>query len=77
MPRFYFDVRLDDQPWSEDEVGNRFDGSERAKREAIAFLAEAAKDYLHQHDRIEVRVRDSQPEPVLILALSLTTNDRA
>ena len=30
MPRFYFDKRLDDAPWSEDKVGDHLAGPDKA-----------------------------------------------
>ena len=34
MPRFYFDKRLDDAPWSEDKVGDHLAGPDKAGTEA-------------------------------------------
>jgi len=76
MPRFYFDKRLDDAPWSEDKVGDHLAGPDKAGTEALEILREVARDHLHQRTRIAVRVRDDHPVPLLTLTLSLTAERR-
>ena len=76
MPRFYFDKRLDDEPWSEDTVGDQLAGPDKARIEALEILREVARDHLHQRTRIAVRVRDDDPVPLLTLTLSLSTERR-
>ena len=73
---FYFDKRLDDEPWSEDKVGDRLAGPDKARTEALEILREVDRDHLHQRTRIAVRVRDDDPAPLLTLTLSLSTERR-
>src|SRR5689334_22751605 len=61
MPRFYFDKRLDDEPWSEDTVGGPLAGPDKARTEALEIIREVARDHLHHRTRIAVRVRDNEP----------------
>ena len=35
--RYLFDIRFDDQPWSEDDTEDDFDSAERAREEAVAL----------------------------------------
>ena len=76
MPRFYFDKRLDDEPWFVDRVGDQLAGPDKARMEALEIIKEVARDHLHQRTRIAVRVRDNDPMPLLTLTLSLSTERR-
>jgi hypothetical protein len=60
MLKFYFDLRYDDEPWSDDETGNDFAGVEEARLEAIELMAEITKDKLREYWRIAIRARNDQ-----------------
>ncbi len=77
MPRFYFDIRYDGEPWSEDPDGTDLSGIEEARREAVALMAGIVKDHLRDYWQIAIRVRDEQPTPVLALALSMGAEERS
>ena len=72
MPLFHFDVRYNDEPWSDDETGTELDAAGMARAEASL-----AKEQLRQNNAIAVRIRDGDPEPILILSLSLRAEERA
>jgi hypothetical protein len=76
MPRYFFDLRYDEQPWSEDDQGDELDSPEAAHVEAVALAAELAKDRLRKHRQIAVRVRNDESEPLLFLTVSLTSKER-
>ena len=73
--RYLFDIRFDDQPWSEDDTEDDFDSAERAREEAVALMAEIVADRLRTYWQISVRVRHHEPEPLLILSLSMTAQE--
>ena len=77
MPRYHFDLRYDDEPWSEDPDGIDLDGPEQARLEALALAGDIAREQVPQHWRMSVRVRDGQPEPLLIVDLSVTRKERS
>ena len=70
MPRFYFDVR-DDEDLVRDDQGVEFSDIEAARSEAAVALAEMARDVLSRSPRrrmaIEVR---TEGEPLLRLSLA-------
>jgi hypothetical protein len=76
MPRYHFDLRYDEEPWSEDPEGLDLDGPEQARVEALDLAGSIAKEKVRQHWRISVRVRDSSPEPLLLVELSVTEKER-
>jgi hypothetical protein len=73
MPRFFFDLRYDSEPWSADESGGTICESRQAARvEAVTLVAEIAKDEASRHRKIAVSVRDrSSPEPLVTVTLSV------
>ena len=72
MPRFYFDLRYEDEPWSEDPEGSDIESKESARVEALELAAEIAKDQVRWHRQIAIRVRDDGPEPVVTVTLAVT-----
>ena len=76
MPRYHFDLRYDDQPWSEDPDGLDLDGPEQARLEALTLAGDIAQEQVRQHWRISVRVRDALPEPLLTVDLTFTKTNR-
>ena len=76
MPRYHFDLRYDEEPWSDDPEGIDLDGPEQARVEALDLAGSIAKEQVRNHWRISVRVRDSVPEPLLQVELSVTKKDR-
>ncbi len=77
MPLFHFDVRYSDEPWSDDETGTELAAAGMARAEALDLLASLAKEQLRQNNAIAVRIRHGDPEPILILSLSLRAEERA
>ena len=70
MPRYRFDLRYDDEPWSEDDTeGSDCESAAVARRDAVQLVAEIAKDEVWRHRSIAVRVRDDGPEPVVTVTL--------
>jgi hypothetical protein len=76
MPRFYFDVQYDSEPWSPDSDCADLASKEEARAEAVALMAGLVKDCLRRYWQIAVRVRDDQPTPVLTLTLSMDADER-
>jgi hypothetical protein len=71
MPLFYFDVR-DGEKFTVDEQGRDCKGIEGARDQAMARLAERAKDVLPGpvRRRLAIEVRDDNAkEPMLVIAL--------
>ncbi len=77
MPRYYFDVRYGDLPWSEDKQGDKLAGLDEARSEAREILVEAARDHMREHGEIAVRVRDHRLKPLLVLKLSISVEERS
>jgi hypothetical protein len=77
MPLFHFDVQYDDESWSDDQEGTELADAEAARREALDLIAEMAKEKLREHQQLSVRIRDGDPEPVLILTLGLRAEERS
>ncbi len=77
MSRFYFDLRYDGGPWSNDPDGIDLAGIDEARSEAVALMAGIVKDHLREYWQIAIRVRDDQPAPVLALALSMEAEERS
>ncbi len=77
MPRYYFDLRYDGDPWSNDPDGIELPGHEKARSEAVALMAGIVKDHLRHYQQIAIRVRDEQPTPVLALVLSMSVEERS
>ncbi len=74
MPKFHFDVRYDDEAWSEDEEEIDF-ASLEARSEAIELMAGLTADKLREEWRLMIRVRNDQHTPLLTLTLSLKAED--
>ena len=71
MPQFHFDVRYDDEAWSEDEEEFDFASLEEARSEAIELMAGLAANKLREYRTLMIRVRNDQRTPLLTLTLSL------
>jgi hypothetical protein len=72
MPRYYFDLSYDDEPWSEDPEGVELASKEQARIEAVELAAAVTKEQARSHRKIEVRARDDGPEPIVIVTLSVS-----
>ena len=77
MPVFHFDVRYDDEEWSDDPDGLELNGIDEARIEALDLARGLAKEHILGCREIAIRVRDGQPEPVIIVRLSMTAQERA
>ena len=77
MPRYYFDLRYDGDPWSNDPDGIDLAGVDEARSEAVALMAGIVRDKLREYWQIAIRVRDDQPTPVLALSLSMKADERS
>jgi hypothetical protein len=67
VPRFYFDF-YDDDGTGTDEVGEDFPSVEDARKEAMAAIGEAARDFSRNEDRLTIRVRDSSGQVLEVSA---------
>lgn len=76
VPRYYFDVSHDDQPWSSDHVGDKLPGPDETGAEALEIISEAAQDFLRSQSQVAVRVRDGQTSPLMVLTLTLGSEIR-
>jgi len=76
MPRFYFDLQYDSEPWSPDPDGTDLASPQEARAEAVALMAGVVQDHLREYWQIAIRVRDDQPTPVLTLMLSMNSQER-
>ncbi len=72
MPRYYFDIRYDDEPWSPNEDGVELVSRHLARAEALDLIGELAKDEVQRHRLIAVGVRDHGSDYFLEVALSIT-----
>ncbi len=63
MPRYYFDIRYDDEPWSHDQDGATLVDQNEARAEAFELVGVLAKEQVRRHGRIAVRVREGEGEP--------------
>ena len=77
MPKFHFDVRYDDEAWSEDEEEIDFASLEEARSEAIELMAGLTADNLREYRRLMIRVRNDQRAPLLTLTLSMKAEEQS
>jgi hypothetical protein len=70
MPRFHFDVRLGTEPWFADEDGVVLKSLDEARQAAVSLALSLAQES-HPAEELEVRVRDSAPEPLCGVRLTL------
>jgi hypothetical protein len=70
MPRFHFDVRFGTKPWSDDSDGLELAGLDEARQAAVSLALSLAQES-HPAEDLEVRVRDSAPEPLCGVRLTL------
>ena len=77
MPRFYFDV-IDNGRITRDEEALELTDFQHARNQALAALADMAKDELPDGDHREfvIEVRDGGPEPLLRASLALKVEKR-
>jgi hypothetical protein len=75
MPKYHFDVRYDDEAWSEDEEENDFASLEEARSEAIELMAGLTASKLREYWRLMIRVRNDQRTPLLTLTLALKAEE--
>jgi hypothetical protein len=75
MSLFYFDVKINDQPWSEEQDGRELPGADEARRSALELIRRQAKGGLPNASRIWIRVRDGSPEPLMNVSFSLAVED--
>jgi hypothetical protein len=71
MPRYYFDIRYDDEPWSDDQDGVDLVGRTEARAEALDLIAGLAKEQVGLHWRVSVRVRDYEPFSTVTLSVDV------
>jgi hypothetical protein len=77
MPKFFFDLRYDDEPWFDDTEGSELASLEEARSEAVELMAETTKDKLRSYWKISIRLRDDQRTPLLTLILSMRAEDES
>jgi hypothetical protein len=77
MTLFHFDVRYDDHPWLDDDIGTELRDIAEARKEACDLARGLAKDCLKCPREIAIRVRDEAAEPLMTLRLSLAIEERA
>jgi hypothetical protein len=63
MPRYFFDVRYDDEPWSHDQDGVTLVDQNEARAEARELVGALTKEQVRSHWRIAIRVREGEGEP--------------
>ena len=71
MPRYFFDIRYDDEPWSDDQDGVNLVGRTEARAEALELIASLAKEQVRLHWQISVRVRDYEPFSIVTLSVEV------
>lgn len=76
MARFHFDVRYNQEPWSNDPDGIDLNDAAEARSQAFALAEGIAREHVAGSHEIVVRVRDSESEPLLTLRASVTIQDR-
>ena len=67
MPLYYFDLRYDEEPWSDDQ-----DGPAQARAAALTLATAVAREDARFDRRIQVRLRDGSPDPIATVTLSIT-----
>jgi len=72
MPLYYFDLRYDEEPWSDDQDGLPFDGPAQARAAALTLATAVAREDARFDRRIQVRLRDGNPDPIATVTLSIT-----
>ena len=72
MPMYYFDLRYDEEPWSDDQDGLPFDSPAQARAAALSLATAVAKEDARFHYRIQVRLRDGSPNTIATVTLSIT-----
>ena len=72
MRYYYFDLRYDDGPWSDDEDGVPFPDTEQARAAALSLATAITKEEARSHRKIQVRLRDHNSRPITTVTLSVT-----
>ncbi len=72
MPSYYFDLRYDEEPWSQDQEGLPFDDLAQARAAALTLATAVAREDARFGRRIQVRLRDHNPDPIATVTLSIT-----
>jgi hypothetical protein len=75
MARYHFDISRDGADWSDDDEGTDIPATELARDAAVELALEMAK-VPQRPSEIAVRVRDGEPEPVLIVRVSVEVQTR-
>ena len=75
MSLYHFDVRYDGGAWEEDDVGVELADREEARQQALVLAFSLAKER-PPVEEIAVRVRDGEPEPVLVVRVSTAVEQR-
>lgn len=71
MPLYYFDLRYDEEPWSDDQDGLPFDDPAQARAAALALATAVAKEDARFDRRIQVRLRDVNPIATVTLSITV------
>lgn len=74
MTLYHFDVSQDGGPWSDDDSGTDLPNDDDARDEAIDLAHCLARAPAW---KIAVRVRNSKPEPLVIVVVSTEVQNRA
>lgn len=77
MPQCFFDVSMENGPWSEDDGGTDLPDEEAARVAALELALSLAKEPPVVVDALAVRVRNHQPEPLVTVRLCVETQKRA
>jgi hypothetical protein len=70
MPSYHFDLRYDEEPWSHDSLP--FDDPAQARAAALTLATAVAREDARFGRRIQVRLRDHNPDPIATVTLSIT-----
>jgi hypothetical protein len=75
MSLYHFDVRYDGRAWEDDDVGCECADGEEARTQALGLAFSLAKEHPPATE-IAIRVRDGEPEPILMVRVSTEIEHR-
>src|SRR5215210_1900046 len=76
MPRYFFDVSLENGPWSEDDGGTDLPDDEAARVAALDLALTVAKEPPVVVGALAVRVRNHEPYSLATVRLLVETENR-
>jgi hypothetical protein len=76
VPLYRFDLKVNDQPWSDDQAGLELASVEQARRTALTLAGEVTKEQILDLHEVCVRVRDEGAVPLIVVRIAVKIETR-